>query len=364
MYFAHCKKTVFTFAFYLLFVQGCAVDKRPEDYKPMVNVTAMLPSHASDLPDKQPLQKELLNRNMVVSDSGEVFPINASACDTELYYRVTQLPLATVIGRHRDLYTGFYLDMAPAGDTWQVVLTDNQFTDYQTTGISLSTLTVTLGSQLSPGDRLIIRPQPDLSLAQYQGLKAALERSFPDYRKKWILTHSQAKTLGLNPTDYYATVRGAASPYLAETLMTTPSRHRLVVKSSPSGKPANVATVVDTQTLAACQEASSVVKKVEKQPLTTQYSPLSVVAVLPANADFNQLERQAALLPQNQYLTFDGHITAYDEYFAEPQQQGCAKQKLTIKEQQLCKQRIQDGNKKHLRRKVVIPIPTANKDSK
>ena len=364
IYFAQCKKTVFTFALYLLFVQGCAVDKRTEDYKPIVNVTAMLPSHASELPDKQPLQNQLLKRNLVVDDSGEVLPINGRACDTDLYYRISQLPLATAIGRHRDLYTGFYLELAPVTDTWQVVLTDNQFAEYQTTGISLSTLTVTLGSQLSSADKFIIRPQPDLPLARYQALKASLERSFPEYRKQWILTHSQARKLGLNPGDYYATVRGAASPYLAETLMTTKARHRLVVKSSPSGTPATVATVVDSQTLAACQEASSVVKKVDKQPLKAQYSPLSVVAVLPANADFNQLERQATLLPKNQYLTFDGDIMAYDEYFAEPQQQGCAKQNLTIKEQQLCKQRIQDGNKKHLRRKVIMSIPTTNKDSK
>lgn len=119
------------FFFSVLLVSGCAVDKRPEVYANAIVVKNTFPAHGSSLAQYAALQNALLSRNLLIADNGDVLPVMKSMCGADMLYRVTDTKLPPYIGKHQDLYSGFYVDVALVNGNWNVVSADNDFVQFE-----------------------------------------------------------------------------------------------------------------------------------------------------------------------------------------------------------------------------------------
>ncbi len=333
--------------FFLLW--GCAVDKRPDHYTAAIPVSSSLAAHASHLPQHSELQNALKHRNLIISETGEVLPINQSVCNSQLFYRLTQATFPQYVGKHQDLLSGFYIDVARVNNDWVVVDTDNDFTQSQSKNqsqLTLHTLAQTLTPKLMRHDAIIIRPEPGLTRSNLKQLLQLTKVQFSKQRLQFVVPEKYLAQVEKSGVKGVSDSIASSHSYLAPTQLTSDARRRVLMTVDSFNVAEPIAIVVDTQPLTACMQANKRVILAPTQNIIAP--PLKVDAVLlanvlPSNADFNRMDEQQQLLSAGQYLTIDNKQQSYP-LSNKTDSNRCGLLKAGDENYQYCVDRQQDGD--------------------
>ena len=337
-------RTVWLYGLLILLLWGCAVDKRPDQYTTAINVSSSLSAHASRLNQHSELQQALKLRNLTVTATGEILPINQSVCNAALYYRLTQAQLPQYIGRHQDLLAGFYIDVALLQQRWSVVDADNDFK-----GASKQQDFAELAANLSPrllaGDAIIIRPAPGLTNSNISQLVTLSKSLFSGHRLQFIVPPKQLSLITRLGAQAISDSATQSHHFLASTAATSAARKRVVLKLDSFDVADAVAVVVDSQPLNACMQTNEHAILSPSQSVTA--APLRIdnvllASVLPKDADFNRLNEQQKLMSQGQYLTFDNKQKNY-QVINKVDSNRCRQLAKGDADYQYCIDRQQDG---------------------
>ncbi|MCL1051206.1 hypothetical protein L2755_16460 [Shewanella abyssi] len=337
--------------YFLLFflLWGCAVDKRPDHYVSAISVSSSLAAHASTLPQHRELQIALKHRNLIISETGEVLPINQSVCQSQLIYRVTQGAFPQYVGKHQDLLSGFYLDVARVNNDWLVVDTDNDFAQVQSktpSQLTLNTLLLALKPRLMSRDVIIIRPEPELTRSNLKQLIDSIKAQLPKHPLQFVVADKYVAQVEKSGFKAVSDSPGKSHLYLAPTQLTSDARKRILMSVDSFNVAEPIAIVVDTQPLMACMQANKSAVPAPTQKIIAP--PLKVNAVLlanvlPSNGDFNRLDEQQRLLSSGQYLTIDNLQQSYP-LSHQVDSNRCRKLKPGDEFYRYCLDRQQDGD--------------------
>lgn len=339
----------------VLFVSGCAVDKRPEAYSNAIVVSSAFPAHGSSQPQYAAVQSALLNRNLLIADNGDVLPVMKSMCEADMLYRVTDINLPGYVGRHQDLLAGFYLDVAFVNGSWTVVSTDNDFTQL-TSEFELSLLANVLMPRVTTSDVFIIRPQPNISAKALGDLLASVQSLLPVKRTRFVVENSLAKQV--EQAGFSAVLEHAAAKhwYLGDTLSTSAAQDRTFFAINTSANAELTAFAASSQPLMACMQAHNFVQPPSKKfnGKSKAKDLASVVSVLPSNADFNQLSEQQKLFRSGKYLTINGDVLKYSTYQKLQAGSRCSRLSPSDPLYKYCEDRKQDVSADFKRRKATM----------
>nr|WP_166425495.1 hypothetical protein [Paraglaciecola sp. 20A4] len=341
--------------FSVLFVSGCAVDKRPEAYSNAIVINSAFPAHGSAQAQYAGVQTALLSRNLLMADNGDVLPVMKGMCEADMLYRVTSSNLPPYIGQHQDLFAGFYLDVALVKGSWQVVSTDNDFESFSSE-FDLALLASVLSPRVMPSDVFTIRPQPNISAKTLTDLMTAVQSVLPVTRTRFVVANKFAKQVeqaGYGAVLEYA---GAGHVYLGETLSTSAAQDRTFFAIDYNTNAKLAAFAVSQQPLMGCVQAHNFIlppSKVYKRNAKKSDLP-SVVNVLPGNADFNQLNEQQRLFALGQYLTINGDVLKYSTYQKMQASSRCSRLTPSDPLFKYCEDRKQDVSADFKRRKATM----------
>lgn len=337
-------RTVWLYCLLIFLLWGCAVDKRPDQYTSAITVSGSLSAHASHLSQYTDLQKALKYRNLSVTDAGEVLPINQSVCNAALFYRVTQTNLPQYIGKHQDLLSGFYIDVAQVNRSWLVVDTDNDFSAVNNQQ-QLTDVAASLTPKMMRQDVIIIRPAPGLDSASLIDLAQTAKTLFQGHRLQFIVDKQHFALMNNLVVEPLSTVASQSHAFIAATEKTSDARKRMIMTMDSFDVADPIAIVVDSQPLTACMQANkhailSPTQSVTAAPLKVDAALLA--SVLPSNADFNRLPEQQQLLSQGQYLSTNNQQLSYRVHDKLPNNR-CSLLKKGDEDYQYCIDRQQDG---------------------
>ncbi|QQX81730.1 hypothetical protein JK628_07805 [Shewanella sp. KX20019] len=310
-------RTISLYFLLVFLLWGCAVDKRPDHYVSAISVSSSLAAHASSLPQHSDLQNALKHRNLIISETGEVLPINQSVCQSQLFYRVTQAAFPQYVGKHQDLFSGFYIDVARVNNNWVVVDTDNDFAQIQSqtpSQLILNELLLALTPKLMIRDVIIIRPESEITRSNLKQLIDLIEVQLPKHPLQFVVPEKYVAQV--EKSGFKAVSDGPAKSdlYLAPTPLTSDARKRILMSVDSFNVAEPIAIVVDTQPLMACMQANKSVVLAPTQKIIAPPANVNAVLlanVLPSNADFNRLDEQQRLLSSGQYLTIDNQQQSY-----------------------------------------------------
>jgi hypothetical protein len=306
-------RTISLYFLLIFLLWGCAVDKRPDHYISAIPVSRSLAAHASHLPQHSQLQNALKQRNLIISETGEILPINQSVCNAALFYRVTDATFSQYVGKHQDLLSGFYIDVIRVNNDWVVVDTDNDFTQSQRR-LTLPALALALTPKLMRHDAIIIRPEPETRLSDLKQLLQSAKAQFPQHSLQFVVAEKYVVQVEKSGVKGVSDSPAQSHPYLAATSLTSNARKRVLMTVDSFDVAEPIAIIVDTQPLTACMQANKSVvlaptQKIIAPPLTVD--AVLLANVLPSNADFNRLDEQQRLLSDGQYLTIDNQQQSY-----------------------------------------------------
>jgi hypothetical protein len=339
----------------VLFVSGCAVDKRPEAYSNAIVVSSAFPAHGSSQPQYAAVQSALLNRNLLIADNGDVLPVMKSMCEADMLYRVTSTNLPSYVGRHQDLFAGFYLDVAFVNGSWKVVSSDNNFAQVNSE-FELSLLASVLIPRVTTSDVFIVRPQPNISAKALKDLLASVQSLLPAKRTRFVVENKLAKQV--EQAGFRAVLEHAAAKYwyLGDTLSTSAAQDRTFFAINSSANAELVAFATRSQPLMACMQAHNFVQPPNKKfNIKSKATDLpSVVSMLPSNADFNQLSEQQKLFSSGKYLTINGDVLKYSTYQKLQAGSRCSRLSPSDPLYKYCEDRKQDVSADFKRRKATM----------
>ncbi|GAC33935.1 hypothetical protein GPLA_3042 [Paraglaciecola polaris LMG 21857] len=341
--------------FSVLFVSGCAVDKRPEAYSNAILVSSAFPAHGSSQSQYAALQQALLSRNLLIADNGEVLPVMKGMCEADMLYHISSTNLPPYIGQHQDLYAGFYFDVALVNGSWKVVNTDNDFGQFNSE-FDLALLTSVLTPRIMPNDTLTIRPQPNVTAKALGELMSLMQSVFPVKRTRFVVSSKFAKQVEQAGYDLVLSSAGASHLYLGDTLSTSAAQERTFFKLDYTANAELKAFAASEQPLVACMQAHNFVQPPSKKfsnKLKANDLP-SVVNVLPSNADFNQLSEQQRLFTTGQYLTINGDVLKYSTYQKLQAGSRCSRLAPSDPLYKYCEDRKQDVSTDYIRRKATM----------
>lgn len=341
--------------FSVLFMSGCAVDKRPDAYSNAITVSSAFPAHGSAKAQHAALQQALLQRNLLIADNGDVLPVMRGMCEADMLYRVTSSNLPPYIGQHQDVLTGFYLDVALVNGSWKVVSTDNDFTQF-TSEFDLALLASVLTPRMMPSDEIYIRPQPGVTENELADLLAKVQSLLPVKHTRLVVNSALLEQV--EKAGYSAVLENAAARYLylGDTLSTSAAQDRTFFKLNYTANAELKAFAVSTSPVIACMQAHNFVQPPSKKFISnTKANDLpSVVNVLPSNADFSQLAKQQSLFTSGQYLTINGDVLKYSTYQKLQAGSRCSRLAPSDPLYKYCEDRKQDVSTDYIRRKATM----------
>lgn len=254
--------------------------------------------HTSTLPSDKRLLHALKKRNLVISDTGQVLPFFEEVCNAQLYHRLlpnTLMP--SFVGKHRDLLSGFYLELNIADNNWFLIKSQTNKDSKEV----LSSVVSKLMTRLNEQDLIILKAPENTP-------KSAL-----------VNLESYAKQLFTN------------------------NRTQLITSTKPKIKGLERALIVGNDVLADCSKNADFITKAQ-----TKYTPtdslVELVLSLPSNADFNQLTHQKVLMSQGQYLTNDDKTVSYSAYLKGINRDSCQTMSHLNPDYIYCFERKQDAS--------------------
>ncbi|WP_165725273.1 hypothetical protein [Pseudoalteromonas sp. SA25] len=255
----------------LLMLSACSStdprEKIPITYKQKIKIQQGY-QHTSTLPSDKRLLHALKQRNLVISDTGQVLPMFAGVCNAQLYYRLSPNTLMpSFVGKHRDLLSGFYLELNTADNTWFLIKSQTNKDSKEV----LSGVVSKLKTRLNEQDLIILKVPENTPQSALVNLES--------YAKQ-LFTHN---------------------------------RTQLITSTKPKIKGLERALIVGNNLLADCSKNADFITQAQKEYAPTD-SLVELVLSLPSNADFNQLKHQKVLMSQGQYLTNDDKTVNYSAY--------------------------------------------------
>ncbi|MBH0027550.1 hypothetical protein I6F53_11195 [Pseudoalteromonas sp. SWN29] len=285
----------------LLMLSACSsTDPRemiPKVYKQKIKIQQGY-QHSSTLPSDQRLLHALKQRNLVISDTGQVLPMFAGLCNAQLYYRVSSnTVMPSFVGKHRDLLSGFYLELNTADNNWFLIKSQTNKDSKE----MLSGVVSKLKTRLNEQDLIILKVPENTPQSALVNLE------------------SYAKQLFTN------------------------NRTQLITSIKPKIKGLERALIVGNDVLADCSKNADFITKAQ-----TEYTPTDslaeLVLSLPSNADFNQLTHQKVLMSQGQYLTIDAKTVNYSAYLKGINRDSCQTMSHLNPDYIYCFERKQDAS--------------------
>lgn len=338
-------RTIGLYGLLIFLLWGCAVDKRPDQYTSAMTVSSSLSAHASHFSQYSELQKALKYRNLSVTDAGQILPINQSVCNAALFYRITQTTLPQYIGKHQDLLSGFYIDVARVNQSWLVVDTDN---DFSTIGNqqNLTKVAASLMAKMMRQDVIIIRPAPGLDSDSLIDLAQTAKTLFLGHRLQFIVDKQHFALMNNLVVEPLSTTASQSYGFIAATEQTSDARKRMIMTMDSFDVADATAIVVDAQPLIACMQANkhailSPTQKVTAAPL--KVDTVLLASILPTDADFNRLAEQQQLLSEGKYLSINNQQLSY-RVGNKPLSNRCSLLKKGDEDYQYCIDRQQDGD--------------------
>jgi hypothetical protein len=256
---------------FLLMLSACSsTDPReliPPTYEQKIKIQQGY-QHSSTLPSDQRLLHALKQRNLVISDTGQVLPMFAGMCEAQLYYRLSpNTVMPSFVGKHRDLLSGFYLELNPADTNWFLIKSQTNKDSKE----ALSGVVSKLKTHLNEQDLIILKAPENISQSALVNLESYAKQLFTD------------------------------------------NRTQLITSTTAKGKGLERALIVGDDVLADCSKNADFITNAQ-----TEYAPtdslVELVLSLPSNADFNQLTHQKVLMAQGLYLTNDAKTVSYSAY--------------------------------------------------
>lgn len=338
-------RTVGLYGLLIFLLWGCAVDKRPDQYTSAIAVSGSLSAHASHLSQYKDLQKALKYRNLSVTDAGQILPINQSVCNAALFYRVTQASFPQYVGKHQDLLSGFYIDVARVDHRWLVVDTDNDFSAVSNQQ-DLTEVAASLMPKMMRKDTIVIRPAPGLDSSSLTDLVQTAKSLFLGHRLQFVVAKHQLALVNNLAVEPLSATPSQSYGFIAATNQTSDARKRMLMTMDSFDVADPTAIVVDSQPLIACMQANkhailSPTQNVTAAPL--KVDAVLLASVLPTNADFNRLSEQQQLLSQGQYLSINNQQQSY-RVGNKPLSNRCSLLKKGDEDYQYCIDRQQDGD--------------------
>ncbi|WP_119969309.1 hypothetical protein [Shewanella japonica] len=326
-----------------LMFTGCAVDKRPDSYKPAINISPSIAAHASLLSKDQALQHALERRNLVISRTGEVLPLNQNVCQSALYYQISDRPLPSYIGQHQDLLSGFVLKVIYSDEQWKVVNPEREL-------MPLNDFYEDFSDTFSAQDQLIFQPSANTTNAQLKQLMQVVSQVFEQHANSFIVSASQAASVKTAGFQAITTKANSQQRFIRS------SSHGVtqIQVNDSFGDSETLAIIFESDPLTACMKTNT---NLVNDPVNDELKPplkidqQLLVATLPKDADFNQLAEQEALFSEGVYLNIWGDKKPYgdnNKLIADR----CIKPESHLLAE--CSSRIGDGNTKTVNGRAIL----------
>lgn len=287
----------------LLILSGCSStdpsELIPKTYHKKMTIQQGY-QHASTLPSDQRLLNALKQRNLVISETGQVLPIFEAVCNAKLYYRFSpNTPMPSFVGKHRDLLSGFYLDLNIENNNWFLIKSQANKGSKE----ALSIVAEKLKPRLNIKDLIILKAPETTS----QSALANLD----DYTKQLFTNH----------------------------------RTQIITSTKPTVKGLERALIVGDDVLADCTKNVDFITEAQTK-YRSQNDLDELVLSLPRDADFNQLTRQKLLMIQGQYLTKYAKTLDYSVYLKGIRNDRCQTLSPSNSDYVYCVERKRDASNK------------------